>query len=139
MKIKRIIHIGVLVDEMDPVRKLYSDVLGLEVTHRENYLDVADICFLPVGDSQIELIGDFKPDGEVKKMIAEQGGPGINHIAFEVEDIEGAIKELLDRGVPMIDLVPREGAHGTRVAFLDPSATHGVSIELVQQFGDSAH
>ncbi len=132
MNIKRIIHIGVAVADMEQVKKLYTDILGLSVGHSEVYQDMSDICFLPVGDSQIELFADIRPGGLVSQIIAEQG-VGIHHIAFEVEDIEAAMRELKAKGMSVLDEKPKPGAHGTKVAFLDPSATHGVLIELVQQ------
>ncbi len=132
MKIKRVIHIGVTVADMGTVKKLYTDVLGLSVSREEVYKGETDICFLPVGDSQIELVGSIHPDGEVAQLVAEKG-EGIHHIAFEVDDIEAALEELKGKGIPLRDPEPVPGAHGTRIAFIDSSATHGVLIELVEQ------
>ncbi len=131
MKIKRILHIGILVSDMVPALSIYTDALGLEMSHRETYQDVADIAFLPVGQTDLELIGNLPPAKEVSEIIAEQG-QGIHHIAFEVEDIRVAVDELKTKGVPLRDPEPKPGAHGTTVAFIDPSATHGVLIELVE-------
>ena len=131
MNIKRIIHIGIVAESMAPVKKLYQDVLGLSLTHEELYEGKTDIAFLPVGDSQIELIASRYPNGEIAQQVAEHG-EGIHHIAFEVEDLEAALAELKEKGIPLVDEEPRPGAHGTIIAFIDSAATHGVSIELVQ-------
>jgi methylmalonyl-CoA/ethylmalonyl-CoA epimerase len=131
MNIKRIIHIGIYAGDMDPVKKLYTDILGLSVSEEEVYEGHTDICFLPVGDSQLELCASIYPDGEVAQLVAEQG-EGIDHIAFEVDDLEAAIQELKDKGVPLQNEEPLPGAQETIVAYLDPAATHGVLIELVQ-------
>ena len=131
MKVKRVDHIGVLVADLDKVKRLYAEVLGLPVRRQELYQGIANICFLPVGDTQFELVGDVRPDGEVMKVIAEHG-EGIDHIALEVEDIYQAIKELKARGIPVLNDPPKDGAEGTKVTFLDSKATYGVSIELVQ-------
>ncbi len=132
MKVKRIIHVGLSAAHMRPVKRLYSDLLGLEVTHEEVLDGEIKLCFLPVGDSQIEIFADRRPPGPVTKIMAEQGGPGIHHLAFEVADIKAALEELKKKGVPLLDEEPKPGAHGTSIAFLDPRATHGVLIELVQ-------
>ena len=131
MKIKRIIHIGVLVSEMESALRFYTDQLGLGLQRREAYQDVADIAFLPVRQSDLELIADLPPAKEVSSIIAEQG-EGIHHIAFEVDDIQAALKELKAKGVPLRDPEPKPGVHGTTVAFIDPRATRGVLIELVE-------
>lgn len=131
MKIKRIIHIGILVSKMEPALRVYTEHLGLRLDRREKYQSVADIAFLPVGLTDLELISDLPPAKEVSGIIAEQG-QGIHHIAFEVENIRVAVEELKTKGVPLRDPEPKPGAHGTTVAFIDPSATHGVLIELVE-------
>ncbi len=134
MHIKRIIHIGVGVDAVTPAKRVFHQVLGLPIGAEELYEGDIDICFLPVGDSSIELIADNPETGKgrVKALMGEAGGEGIHHIAFEVDDIESAVKELKAQGIPMIDEQPKPGSHGTRIAFINPSATHGVLIELVE-------
>ena len=134
MNIKRIIHIGVAVNAVKPAKKLFHQVLGLPLGGKELYEGDIDICFLPVGDSSIELIADNPETGKgrVKSLMGEDGGEGIHHIAFEVDDIESAVNELKAQSIPMIDEQPKPGAHGTRIAFINPSATHGVLIELVE-------
>ena len=134
MKIKRIIHLGIMANAMGPVKELFHQTLGLPGSHEELYDGEVDICFLPVGDSSVELFADNPVSGKnsVGQMIAENGGEGIHHIAFEVDDLASAIDELKAKKVPIREGDPRDGAQGTRIAFLEPSATHGVLIELVQ-------
>jgi len=134
MKIKRIIHLGIMANAMEPVKELFNQVLGLPVSHEELYEGSSDICFLPVGDSSVEIFADNPVTGKglVAQKIAEHGGEGIHHVAFEVDDLENAIQEMKDKNVPIQKGYPAEGAHGTRVAFLEPSATHGILIEIVQ-------
>ena len=134
MNIKRVLHIGVMVREMKPVKALYHNVLGLSVNNEELYNGTVDICFLPVGDTSIELFADNPKTGEglVAELISKQGGEGIQHIAFEVDDINEAINELKAKNVPIREGDPSPGAHGTTVAFLETSATYGVTIELVE-------
>jgi methylmalonyl-CoA epimerase len=134
MHIKRIIHIGVAVDSVKHAKRLFHQVLGLPIGGEEIYEGDIDICFLPVGDSSIELIADNPKTGtgKVKSFLEETGSEGIHHIALEVDNIESAVNELKGQGIPMIDEQPKPGAHGTRIAFINPSATHGVLIELVE-------
>jgi methylmalonyl-CoA epimerase len=131
LKIKRIIHVGVIVAAMPAAKTLYTAILGLTCTREEEFKNEAKICFLPVGDSQIELIGDLYPHGPIEKMVAEHG-EGVHHIAFEVENIEDALAELRLKEVPLRAGSPCAGAHGSKIAFLDPAVTHGVLIELVE-------
>ncbi len=130
MKIKRIAHIGIAVKDVDEVKKVYTEGLDLSFGG-EDRLGELKIGFVPVGETNLELVQSTDPEGVMAKFIAKKG-EGIHHIAFEVEDIESAVKELLDKGVQMIDKAPRPGAHGSKVAFLHPKATHGVLLELVE-------
>jgi methylmalonyl-CoA/ethylmalonyl-CoA epimerase len=130
MKIKRIAHLGVAVKNLDEALRLFTGGLPLELTHTEDYQGVR-IGFIPVGDSSIELLEDVSGSSAVKKFL-EKNGEGIHHIAFEVEDIGQAVKELKEKGIRLIDETPREGAHGMTIAFMHPKATHGILMELVQ-------
>jgi methylmalonyl-CoA/ethylmalonyl-CoA epimerase len=89
------------------------------------------VAFLAVGESRIELLEPTSPDSPVAKFL-EKNGEGTHHVAYEVEDLEGALAELAAAGVKLIDQVPRRGAHGTRIAFLHPKATGGVLTELCE-------
>lgn len=121
---------------MDLAKHFYHNILGLPVSKEEIYQEDYKLCFLPVKETQIELFADVKPDGPVSNIIKDLGGEGIHHIAFEVDDIHLAVKELKELGMPMRDSVPKKGAEGTMVAFIDPSATHGTMIELVEVLPD---
>ena len=89
-------------------------------------------AFLPVGESEVELLESTSPDGPIAKYL-EKRGEGIQHIAFRVENIDAALQELKDKGIRLIDEKPRKGAGGARIAFLHPKATGGVLVELCQR------
>ncbi len=132
MKIKRIAHLGVAIKDLDPPKKLYGDNLKLE--HKGDEVvatQKVQVSFFKVGESNIELLLPTAPDSPVAKFL-ENKGEGFHHLALEVEDIDGAVQELKAAGVRLIDETPREGAHGTRVAFIHPKATFGLLVELVQ-------
>ena len=130
MKIKRLAHIGVAVNQVDEVAKVYTEMLPLEMTSGS---DVGELKtgFIPVGETNIELVMSTTPEGVMSKYIAKKG-EGIHHLAFEVEDIDQAVAELKAKGVPLTAQEAQPGAHNSRVIFLHPKATHGVLIELVE-------
>ena len=130
MKIKRIAHIGIGCKDNQEVRKLYENNLDLKVTNEEMVGEL-QTTFVPVGETNLELVQSTTADGVMAKFV-EKRGEGIHHVAFEVEDIDSALQELKDRGVQLIDQEARPGAHNARIAFLHPKATHGVLIELVE-------
>lgn len=130
MKIKKIAHIGVGVKDTDKAKTLYQEMFSLPVSHEE-LLGELKIAFVPIGQTNVELVQSTDPDGIMNKFI-EKKGEGIHHIAFEVEDIDQALEELKAKGVPLIDQQARPGAHEARIAFLHPKGTNGILIELVQ-------
>lgn len=130
MKIKKINHIGLAVEVLEPVRDMYTELLGLDLDHEE-MLGELKIAFVPVGQTNLELVQSTDPEGVMAKYVAKKG-EGIHHIALEVENIEEAVEELKAKGMTMIDQKPRQGAHGATIAFLHPKDTHGVMIELVE-------
>ena len=130
MKIKRIEHVGVVVRDVDASRKLWEDCFGISLGSTEAN-SIRRLALYPVGDSMVELIAGTTPDGKHQRMIAEGKG-GLNHICFEVENIDEALAELKEKGIPLIDQVPRIGHAGCKIAFLDPSATEGCLIELAE-------
>ena len=130
MKVKKISHIGLAVADLEPVRRMYTEILGLPLDHEE-MLGELKIAFVPVGETNLELVQSTDPEGVMAKYISKKG-EGIHHIALEVEDIHSAVEELKAKGMEMIDKEPRPGAHGATIAFLHPKATHGVMIELVE-------
>lgn len=134
--ITRIDHIGIAVKSIETMRELYENTLGIKITETEVVEDQkVKVAFLPVGDSEIELLESTAPDGPVAKFI-ESRGEGIQHIALRVTDIEAKLAELKAKGVRLIDESPRKGAGGARIAFLHPKATNGTLIELCERGGD---
>ncbi len=132
MKILKIDHIGIAVNSMDEGKKFWNEILELDFNGEETVeAQKVKTGFFPVGESEVELLESTSPDGPVAKYI-EKKGPGMQHIAFVVEDIEAALAELKAKGVALIDQVPRIGAGGKQIAFLHPKATGGVLVELCQ-------
>jgi len=133
MKVKKIDHIGIAVKNLDETMKFYADALGLKTIATEVVEDQkVRIAFIPVGDSEVELIESTSPDGPVAKFI-ESRGEGLQHIAFRVENIEEALQELKNKGIRLIDEKPRKGAGGAMIAFVHPKATNGVLVEITQR------
>jgi methylmalonyl-CoA epimerase len=131
LRIKKIDHVAVAVSDIDESLVKYKQVLGLDPKEREVVASQkTEAVLLPVGESNIELISPKGNDGLAKFL--EKRGPGIHHIAIEVEGIEDALAFLKGLGVPLIDEAPRKGARGHKVAFVHPKATGGVLVELVE-------
>jgi methylmalonyl-CoA/ethylmalonyl-CoA epimerase len=130
-KIKRIDHVAICVPSLDDAQARWLALFGLTGRQREEVeSQKTEVVLLPVGDSNLELIA---PRGnESLERFLDKRGPGLHHIAIEVEGIEQAIGVLKDMGVPMIDEAPRPGARGHKVAFIHPKATGGVLVELVE-------
>jgi methylmalonyl-CoA/ethylmalonyl-CoA epimerase len=129
---KKINHIGIAVKSIEASIPFYRDVLGMTFEGSEEVAEQkVRVAFLAVGESRIELLEPTSPDSPVSKFL-EKNGEGTHHVAYEVEDLEGALAELAAAEVKLIDQVPRCGAHGTRIAFLHPKATGGVLTELCQ-------
>ncbi|MEE8472804.1 MAG: methylmalonyl-CoA epimerase [Dehalococcoidia bacterium] len=130
--IKKVDHLGVAVKSIEEALGLYRDALGLHVEKvQEQPSDGVKVCFLPVGDSEIELLEPLSDEGPLAKFL-ENKGEGIHHICLEVDDIDRELKDLEAKGVQLIDKVSRPGAVG-KVAFLHPRSTKGVLLELVQK------
>ena len=130
MKIKRVEHIAIAVDSLGESLKLMQDTFGLKLEFEEQ-IGAVRLAMLPVGETYIELLEGKGPDSSVTKWIAEKG-PGLFHICFEVEDIDGALDELRSKGIKLRDEVPRIGHGGARIAFIDPLSTGNVLIELAE-------
>ena len=132
MKIKRIEHVGVVVRNVEASRRLWEDCFGIKLGGVEDIKSMpVRLALYPVGESMVELIAGTTPDSKHAKLVAEGKG-GLNHICFEVEDIDAALAELKAKGIPLLDPVPRIGHAGCRIAFLDPSATENCLIELAE-------
>jgi methylmalonyl-CoA epimerase len=140
--IKKIDHIGVAVHSIEEALRTYEGALGLELANVEEVPEQAvKVAFLPVGDSEIELVEPTTTDTSTKLSTSsgiakflEKRGEGLHHVCLEVEDIEAALQDLAAKGIRLIDEQPRRGAHG-RVAFLHPKSAHGVLIELIEKPG----
>ena len=133
MKILKIDHLGIAVNSIADGRSFWSDVLGLKFEGSETVeAQKVTTAFFPVGNSEVELLESTSPDGPVAKFI-EKKGTGFQHVAFRVENIEEALKELKEKGVQLIDEQPRIGAGGAKIAFLHPRSTGGVLIELCER------
>ena len=132
MKVKKINHIGIIVQDIEEALKVYQKALGLELTRIEERPDrEVNIAFLPAGDSDIELVQPTTKESGVASFL-EKRGEGLHHICLEVDDIEKALAELREKGIRLIDEQPRQGPHGERVAFIHPKSTHGVLFELYE-------
>lgn len=133
MDILKIDHLGIAVNSIDEGKKFWSDVLGLAFEGTETVeAQKVTTAFFPVSESEVELLESTSPDGPVAKYI-EKRGPGIQHVAFRVKNIEAALDELKEKGIKLIDEKPRNGAGGARIAFLHPKATGGVLVELCER------
>ena len=135
MKILKIDHLGIAVPNLEEGKKFWSDVMGLKLEGSEAVEEQkVTTAFLPVGDSEVELLVSTSPDGPIAKFIEKNGGKGgFQHVAFRVENIEEALKELQEKGVALIDKTPRMGAGGAKIAFLHPKATGGVLVEISER------
>ena len=126
----RIAHIGIAVAALDELLPFYRDVLGLPEVPLDN-ADGARIAGLAAGESLVELLEAERPDSPIGKFVAKRG-PGIHHVCFAVDDLEGVLDRCRSAGIRLIDEHPRLGAEGKRIAFLHPSSTGGVLVELTE-------
>lgn len=129
---KKIDHLGIAVANLEDSVNVFKNIMGMECTGEEVIEEQnVKVAFLPVGESELELLESTSPDGNIAKFI-EKKGEGIHHIAFEVDDLEAKLEELDKEGVRLIDKKPRYGAGGARIAFLHPKSTNGILIELCE-------
>ena len=132
MKVLSVDHIGVAVKSIEESLKIYES-LGLALAGVEEVAEQkVKTAFIPVGETEIELLESTSPDGPIAKFI-ESNREGIQHIALRVENIEEALAELKVLGVKLIDERPRYGAGGAKIAFVHPKATKGVLLELCER------
>ena len=128
----RIDHIGVAVNEIEPALGLYRDAFAMTVAHREVVEEQGvEAVLLDVGENHVELLAPLGPDTPVGKFLARQG-PGLHHVAYQVQDIDATLASLKQAGLELIDQQPRTGIRGSRVAFMHPRATAGVLTEIVE-------
>lgn len=128
----RIDHIGVAVEQLEPTLELYRDRLQMRVAHREVVHEQGvEAVLLDVGENHVELLAPLGADTPVGKFLAKKG-PGLHHVAYQVQDIDATLGALKRAGLELIDEQARVGIRGSRVAFMHPRATEGVLTEIVQ-------
>src|SRR5918999_1235370 len=126
-------HIGIAVRDVENALAFYRDALGLDIEEPEEVASQrVRAHFIPVGESSLELLEATAADSAIAKYV-EKRGPGIHHITLRVENINAALVQLKSRGVRLVDEQPRPGAEGALVAFIHPSAAHGVLVELKEK------
>ncbi|MDL2320045.1 methylmalonyl-CoA epimerase [Alistipes sp. OttesenSCG-928-B03] len=132
MKVSKIEHIGIAVKSLDEAIPYWENVLGLKCYNIEEVADQkVKTAFFRVGDVKIELLEATSPESSIAGFI-EKRGPGVHHVAFAVDNIEGALADAETAGVQLIDKAPRLGAEGLSIAFLHPKSTFGVLTELCE-------
>ena len=124
----RIAHVGLAVTALDQILPFYRDVLGMPEVKLDD-ADGARIAGVAAGESLVELLEAQTPDSPIGRFVARRG-PGIHHICFSVDDLDGTLARCTALGIRLIDQIPRLGAEGKRIAFIHPSSTAGVLVEL---------
>jgi methylmalonyl-CoA/ethylmalonyl-CoA epimerase len=132
MSVSGLAHVGILLPELDPAVQLLRDRLGLEVRGPEEDAELGvRIAWVTAGTTTLELVAPAREDSRAAAAIA-RGEAGVHHVALAVDDLDGVLAGLAAAGVPLRDRTPRRGAHQSRVSFLDPAASGGALIELVE-------
>jgi len=128
----RVDHIGVAVEDIDASLQLYERDYGMTLVHRETLAEQGvEAALLDVGENHVELLAATGPDTPVGKFIAKKG-PGMHHVAYQVDDIEATLAALKEAGLKLIDETPRIGIRNSRVAFVHPKSAGGLLTEIVQ-------
>ena len=131
MAARGIHHLGVAVEDLDEALDTYERLFGAELEHRELVPEQGvEAATVRVGESRVELLASLGEDTPVGKFLAKRG-PGMHHVAYEVDDVAEAIAGLASAGAELIDDQPREGLFGLEVAFVHPDSVHGVLSEVV--------
>jgi methylmalonyl-CoA/ethylmalonyl-CoA epimerase len=124
-------HLGVAVEDLDEAVDTYTRLFGGELEHRETVADQGvEAAAVLVGDGRVELLAALGQETPVGRFLASRG-PGMHHVAYEVEDVRAALARLADEGAELIDAEPRPGLFGLEVAFVHPDSVHGVLAEVV--------
>ena len=131
----RIAHIGIAVRTLEETLPFYREILGMPEVPLDN-ADGARIAGFAAGDSLVELLEAEAPDSPIARFL-ERRGPGIHHICFEVDDLDASLARCRAAGLRLVDETPRVGAEGKRIAFLHPSSTGGVLVELTEDESDA--
>ncbi len=124
----RLAHIGIAVRSLDQILPFYRDILDMPEVPLDD-ADGARIAGLSAGEPLVELLEAEVPDSPIARFV-EKRGPGIHHLCFAVEDLDAALERCRSAGIRLIDETPRVGAEKKRIAFLHPSSTGGVLVEL---------
>lgn len=128
----KIDHLGIATTNIDGALAFWRDTLGLELADAEEVAEQkVRVAMLPIGDTRFELLEATSPESPIAKFL-EKRGPGLHHVAVRVHDIRETLASLKAKGARLIDETPRAGAGGCLVAFVHPSSTGGVLLELVQ-------
>ncbi len=126
-------HLGVAVDDLDTALETYERLFGAELEHRETVVEQGvEAASLRIGSGRVELLAALEDDTPVGRFLANRG-PGMHHVAYEVDDVGAALGELASKGAELIDARPRRGLFGLEVAFVHPDAVHGVLAEIVSR------
>lgn len=134
-KITKINHVAIVVPEIEGALSFWHDALGLELHHVEDVpSQKSAVAFLPIGESEVELVKPTSDDSGVAKFLADKG-PGMHHLCFEVDDIDAMLVELKAKGVRLINETAQV-LPGRKMAFIHPKASNGVLVELYQLIKD---
>lgn len=130
-KIKKINHIAIAVKDVEESLKFWRDAMGLQVDHIEDVpSQKSEVVFIPVGDSEVELVRPTSADSGVAKFVEEKGG-GMHHLCFEVDNIDEMLAQLKEKGIRLINETALE-LPGRKMAFIHPKSTNGVLVELYE-------
>jgi methylmalonyl-CoA/ethylmalonyl-CoA epimerase len=128
---REIHHVGIAVADLDEAVRTYERLLGGRVEHRSRVEDQGvEAASVRVGGSRVELLAALGADTPVGRFLAQRG-PGMHHVAYEVDDVRSALRELAGEGAQLVDSEPRQGMFGLEVAFVHPDSVHGVLTEVV--------
>jgi methylmalonyl-CoA/ethylmalonyl-CoA epimerase len=131
-RVIKINHIGILTGDIQDSLVFWRDALGMEVSGIQDIpAEAAQIAFLPSGESELELVMPMTADSGLTRSL-EKRGPGVHHICLEVDDIEGMLQQLREKGVMLINKEPKVAADGKKYAFIHPKSAGGVMVELYQ-------
>ena len=126
-------HVAIVVEDVDEALRFYRDALGLELEERRRVeAEEVEIAFLPLGESEIELVRPLSSESGVARFL-EKRGEGLHHICLAVDDIDAAMERLQQAGAQVLSEEPQQGADGTRYLFVHPKSAHGVLIELYEE------
>jgi len=133
MRVKKISHVAVAGSDTEQARILYNDILGLNFSGSETVeREGVTTHFYDIGESNVELLEPLGPETPVGKFL-EKRGPGLHHIALEVEDLDGYVSQLKKAGITLLSDAPQLGAHDMRIIFIHPKSAGGVLIELCEK------